>query len=477
MPQGKPRAGARWAALAVLLSLAAFAIVPVPATAALPAMPEGWESAAAHVPPVHERRLALAPRGRGPKLSATFAFQRAELLPPYEEGANANERSLSAVRAVPSGQPMDDVMVARALRRMFAAGFDRIAVCYDRLLLSAPDAAGTINVLVDIGSHGRVDSAQIVYDGFALPQMGECVLGALRSLRAAADLGSRVIVELPLVFAPVRAPVTAVAAASDLKPALGPTVAQRHGAVEHGASGPAVLDVGDKVAVAQKLPVRAGRGVAQRRLDQGTDGADRVGVQVIQKTPSGRHVIGVFDSKQTIVHPHFDLACVRGGDPVYGTLDLTAVVAPAATRRWIIATVQRRNLAARIGFDPLQPHVVGMLEPDFLAGGEAEPAFGRVERDVVPLDPQLAAKWDSPAASFWIFRVVFGIEPFDSAFGVVVNDQLDRVEHRHRAQRGPIEIFTHAMFQEPNVGVAVGLGNADAFAKIADRGGGYAAPP
>jgi hypothetical protein len=71
--------------------------------------------------------------------------------------------------------------------------------------------------------------------------------------------------------------------------------------------------------------------------------------------------------------------------------------------------------------------------------------------------------------------IIDGLEFLDLAFRVVLDDEADRVEHRHEAGRRLVEVVADGVLKQGDVGEGVVLRDADRLAELADRGGRVAA--
>ena len=68
-----------------------------------------------------------------------------------------------------------------------------------------------------------------------------------------------------------------------------------------------------------------------------------------------------------------------------------------------------------------------------------------------------------------IFGIVDRVQLFDLAFGIILDHDFERPQHRHHARRALVQIFADAVLQHGDIDRAVALGHADALAKRADR--------
>ena len=66
-------------------------------------------------------------------------------------------------------------------------------------------------------------------------------------------------------------------------------------------------------------------------------------------------------------------------------------------------------------------------------------------------------------------RIVLGFEVFHLPFRVIGEHDFERFQHRHDARRGFVEFLAQAEVAEREVDRAVGFGDADALAELADR--------
>ena len=106
---------------------------------------------------------------------------------------------------------------------------------------------------------------------------------------------------------------------------------------------------------------------------------------------------------------------------------------------------------------------------------EAVEALDRLLHEVLALDPQFARERHVALAQLGLERMVRRLAQLGGTFGVVGDDELERVEHRDAALGGLVEVVTHAFLEHAHVDPRVGLGDADALGEAAEAGGGEAA--
>ena len=96
--------------------------------------------------------------------------------------------------------------------------------------------------------------------------------------------------------------------------------------------------------------------------------------------------------------------------------------------------------------------------------------------EVFAFDPQLTREGHRALAEFLVQRVVRGVTLFDLAFRIVVDDQLERIEHGDAALVGFVHHFAHRVFKQHVIDQRVVFGNTDAFGEQAETFGRVAAP-
>src|SRR5579884_276973 len=159
-----------------------------------------------------------------------------------------------------------------------------------------------------------------------------------------------------------------------------------------------------------------------------------------------------------------------GRNPVDGRLHLAIVRRVAALGRRVVGAVQRENLA---GFfvlgDADALDEIGVAQPYFPAGSQAKVIFRRIFTEILLLDIQLFRERNFARSGAGVFGIVDGVELLDLAFGIIVDNHLQRSQNTENARSAAVEIVTHTVFQPANVDDSVELGDADLLAEIADR--------
>ncbi len=92
---------------------------------------------------------------------------------------------------------MDPDMIRRTVGRAIGG----IKACYERSLRRAPTLMGRLQIEFTINTGGRVSAARVT-DSTLPTEVGECVIGRIRSLRFAPPDGGPVTVSYPFFFAP-----------------------------------------------------------------------------------------------------------------------------------------------------------------------------------------------------------------------------------------------------------------------------------
>src|SRR5699024_12506632 len=79
------------------------------------------------------------------------------------------------------------------------------------------------------------------------------------------------------------------------------------------------------------------------------------------------------------------------------------------------------------------PHDITVFEPDRIPREESEIALGRVFAEVVAFYPELAAEGEFTLTGVGLVRVQRRVADLGLTYGVVGNDQIDRVQHLQAA--------------------------------------------
>jgi hypothetical protein len=121
-------------------------------------------------------------------------------------------------------------------------------------------------------------------------------------------------------------------------------------------------------------------------------------------------------------------------------------------------------------------HEVAIAQAHLPAGCQAEELLRRILHEVVALDPQLSGERHLAHAGALVLRVVDRVHVLGLASGVVVEDHLQRVQHRHHPQRVLVEVLAEVVLQQLDLVHAVHLGDTDLVTEAADGSGCVAAP-
>ena len=179
--------------------------------------------------------------------------------------------------------------------------------------------------------------------------------------------------------------------------------------------------------------------------------------------------------EEAVVEADLDVAGVFFGDPMDGALDLAAVRGIAAAGGGIVGTGDFGDVAGGVLLAAGAGHEVAPAEADLLAGREAEIFLLRDLHEIGALDEQRLGEGHFAGAGGGILRVVDGVELVDLAFGVVLDDEADRIQHRHEAGGGLVEVVADGVLEQGDVGEGIMLRDADRLAELAECGGRVAA--
>jgi len=246
----------------------------------------------------------------------------------------------------------------------------------------------------------------------------------------------------------------------------GPGVAQRGRSIKDKISGGSV---GVKTEIAQSLKLAAVERlcVCEGRFDTaGSQNFERVGIKIRREVLALLCLIGIFLREEMIVKTDLGGKCVPGRNPVQGGLDLSAVGCVAASRGRVVSAVQFNDPAGRVPDDVGAGDEVSVSQANFTAGSEAIEFLRRLLHKVILLNVQLTREGDFACAGGGIFGIVDGVKLFGFAFGIIVDDHLQRSKYRHYAGGGLVKVFAETVLKQGDIDGAVEFVDADEFAEV-----------
>ena len=164
---------------------------------------------------------------------------------------------------------------------------------------------------------------------------------------------------------------------------------------------------------------------------------------------------------------------IRSGAGVYPvdrTLDLAAGESAATLCLGIIGHVYGCDIAVFILVKAHTLDEIGIHQAHFVSGEETVILSGRNLHKVVALDPELASEGNLPFAQPGVFEVVIRFQHFDLSLGIIVDNQLERVQDCQHALAAGLEILADAVLQSREIGRGIALGNAAHVDKALDGG-------
>ncbi len=148
----------------------------------------------------------------------------------------------------------------------------------------------------------------------------------------------------------------------------------------------------------------------------------------------------------------------------------------AGERLRIVRAAQLDDGARRVLHDALAFQDVGIPQAHLAARRQPEELLRRRLHEVVVLDVEHARERDAAGPGGRVLRVVDRVDVLDAPFRIVLDDDLERPQHRERAQRAAVEILAHGVLEQRDVDDVLFLGDADARAEVAHRFRRVAAP-
>ena len=169
-------------------------------------------------------------------------------------------------------------------------------------------------------------------------------------------------------------------------------------------------------------------------------------------------------AEQPVVEPHFGRHRVDRRQPVDVALDLARVGAGrAAARVRVVRAMDDGHVAGGVLLGARAPDDVAVAQAHLGPRRQPEVALRGGLRVVVALDPQLARQRQRALAEFGLLRMIGREALLALPFGIVVDDELHRIEHGDAPLRARVEVVAHAVLEHAHVDPRVGLGHADAL--------------
>ena len=110
----------------------------------------------------------------------------------------------------------------------------------------------------------------------------------------------------------------------------------------------------------------------------------------------------------------------------------TTVRGVAAARGRIISTAKFDDFAAgRVLDDFFTFDEIGITQPDFPAGHQAEEFLGRIFHEIIPFNIYLACKRNLPRSGCFIFGIVDCIQLLDLILRIIGDDNLNGIQYCH----------------------------------------------
>src|SRR5579864_5924401 len=248
---------------------------------------------------------------------------------------------------------------------------------------------------------------------------------------------------------------------------LAPTVPQTDDTVEDGLARLRIDAICDEIAVPFELVTLLGHRVLRAGLEVRIDDTLRIRIQRFEEIAAAR--VGLRLTEQAVVNAHFSRARACGAYPVNVALDLVVVRAFGARPavREVVA-VDGGHVAVLVLVRARAFDHIAIAQTHLVAREEAEIALRRRVGEVFTLDPQLARDRERTQAALRMMRMDRSGAFLAGALGVVVDDQLQRIEHGGDAWRLVVEIVAQRAFEHAHVDPRIDLGHADAVTQQLD---------
>src|SRR5690606_37124455 len=177
---------------------------------------------------------------------------------------------------------------------------------------------------------------------------------------------------------------------------------------------------------------------------------------------------------QTIAETDLNLQPVLRTHPVAHTCHFTAIRRIVTQRLCVVGTGDGRDVTFRIFLYALGFDHIGVTKTHFFAQHQTLVLLVRFFAEVGAIDPDFTAERHVAGAHFRFVRMIRHRDQFAPALRIVFDNQFHWIDHRHRARRVFVQVFTNAGFQRRHFDGVVLLGDADTFAELTNGGGGVA---
>ena len=127
------------------------------------------------------------------------------------------------------------------------------------------------------------------------------------------------------------------------------------------------------------------------------------------------------------------------------------------------------DLSVFILYEALAFHKICVHQAHLVAREQTEIFLRRFFHKVIPLDIQFPAERNLPGSQFLILQVIGGIQVLYLTFRIIVDDQFDRIQHRHHTGSLHLQILPDAVLQHGIIHRTLALGYAAEIHKHLDR--------
>ena len=155
----------------------------------------------------------------------------------------------------------------------------------------------------------------------------------------------------------------------------------------------------------------------------------------------------MLDRKQMIVEAHRHIHALLGRHPMDDAFDLAAIRRLAVTRLRIVGADQLDHASFGVLLHLFAGDAVRVAQTHFLARCQAEVLLRRFFAEVIAFDVHGARESNFARACAGIFGIVDRVQPLDMACGDVLDRDLDRIQHRHRARGALVQVVADRILQ------------------------------
>src|SRR5574344_315932 len=170
--------------------------------------------------------------------------------------------------------------------------------------------------------------------------------------------------------------------------------------------------------------------------------------------------------KQSVVNSNFGINGMTCRNPMQGTLNFAFATRHSTLAALVVCYMNLRNFSFGIFYNAFAFNDVGTFESHLLTNCHTEELLRRIFHKIVTFYVQLVAEWYFANALCFVFRIILNRHHLDLIDRIVVNNNLNRIEHSHYSRCLYIQVFAHAVLKQSHINDIIAFGNTNTRCKI-----------